>query len=44
MLCLLVLVQRFLLVGAYGGMYVDADTLLLRDLRPLQLPTPWWYR
>ena len=29
-------VARFVLLYIYGGFYIDADVLLLRDFRPLQ--------
>ncbi|CAG8494460.1 7750_t:CDS:2 [Acaulospora morrowiae] len=36
---------RFVLLQRYGGLYVDADVLLLRDMRPLYyLDYEWSYR
>ncbi|CAG8711511.1 14966_t:CDS:1, partial [Acaulospora colombiana] len=36
---------RFVLLNRYGGLYVDADVLLLRDMRPLyHLNYEWSYR
>jgi len=34
---------RWLLLAAYGGVYIDADVLLMRSFRPL-LSRDFWYR
>jgi Glycosyltransferase sugar-binding region containing DXD motif len=36
-------VLRFLLLAAYGGVYVDVDVLVLRSFQPLY-STDFWYR
>lgn len=36
--------QRLVLLAVYGGVSLEVDVLMLRDLRPLQLGGAWWYR
>lgn len=35
---------RFVLLFLYGGLYIDADVLLLRDMRPFMGSMEWFYR
>lgn len=35
---------RFILLFLYGGLYIDADVLLMRDMRPFMADLEWFYR
>ncbi|MEW5303433.1 MAG: hypothetical protein WDW36_006125 [Sanguina aurantia] len=35
---------RFILLFLHGGLYIDADVLLMRDMRPFMAGMEWFYR